>query len=150
MFRKAPHAIGDRQPDHDHVYNQPKEHIMKLIRASIVKRRERQNDITHRQFHRDAIEQAADQRVLYHKVQFAARSIKDGRRGESDKEVQDDAQEVRRCASLERLPPQQARGNRQRNSPPKEDQGLRKVQSPRESTAYADGQQCVAFPNYSR
>src|SRR5256885_12050248 len=47
-------------------------HVMQCERAPCVKRGERQNDVTHYQFYRDAIEQAAHQRMLGQKNEFAA------------------------------------------------------------------------------
>src|SRR6266852_4119698 len=72
LFGETPNAKGNRQPDHNHVHTQPKKHIVKFVRASGVKRGERQNDIAHYQFNRNAIEQAAHQRVLLQKGQPAA------------------------------------------------------------------------------
>ena len=80
LFREPPNAEGNRQPDHDHVHKQPLNHVMKLIRAPGVKRGERQNDITHYQFTRDAIEQAAHQRVLRQKNQCATGRVVNSRR----------------------------------------------------------------------
>ena len=63
-FRKPANTIGDRQPDHDHVYNQPENQVMKFVGTSGVKRRERQDDQVHYLFNCSAIEQATHQRVL--------------------------------------------------------------------------------------
>ena len=59
---------------------------MQCERAPCVKRGERQNDITHYQFDGDAVEQAAHQRVLGQKNEFATGRVVNSRRGESDEE----------------------------------------------------------------
>src|ERR1700722_2647837 len=93
---------------------------MKFIRASRVKRGERQDDQSHYLFHRGAKEQAAHQWVLNQETELAACRVVDNRGGAGDKEVQQDTQNIGAHASLESLPPQQARSNRERNVPSKQ------------------------------
>src|ERR1700732_4381477 len=110
-LRESPNAEGNRQPDHDHVDKQPLNHVMKFVRAPFVKRGERQNDVTHYHLNCGTKEQAAHQRVLLQKNQSAAcREVNTCRR-ESNKEVQEDTQEIGGYPSLQSLPSQQARGN---------------------------------------
>src|SRR6266852_8207382 len=97
---------------------------MKFVRASCVKRGERQNDKIHYLFHRGAKEQPANQWVLRHKTQPAACRVVNSRCQASDKEVQEDTQNIGADASLESLPPQQAPGNHERDVPSKQDASL--------------------------
>src|SRR5438445_10205128 len=97
---------------------------MKFVRASCVKRGERQNDKIHYLFHRGAKEQPTNQWVLRHKTQPAARRVINGCCGASDKEVQEDTQNISADASLESLPPQQAPGNHELNVPSEQDASL--------------------------
>jgi hypothetical protein len=46
-FRERPNSEGNRQPDHDHVHNQPQNQVMKFVRTPCVQRGERQNDKIH-------------------------------------------------------------------------------------------------------
>src|SRR6267378_8607047 len=103
---------------------------MKFVRAPGVKREERQNDKVHYLLHCGAKEQTTHQRVLLHKNQPAACRVINSRCRASDKEVQEDTQNIGAYASLESLPPQQARGNHERDVPSKQDASLHKVQSP--------------------
>ena len=36
---EAPHAVGDRQPDHDHVHEQAENQVIEFVRASRMERR---------------------------------------------------------------------------------------------------------------
>ena len=54
------------------MYEQPLKDIVKFVGASILQGGERQNDKTHYQFNRDAIEQAAYQWMLSQENQLAA------------------------------------------------------------------------------
>jgi hypothetical protein len=72
LFREPPNAVGNRQPDHDHVHNQPWNQVVQLVRPSCVKRGERQDDQIHYLFNRGAEEQATHQHVLLHETQSAA------------------------------------------------------------------------------
>ena len=64
LFRESPNAEGNREPDHDHVYEQPLNQVMKVVRASCVKRGEGQNDKIHYFFNCGAKEQTAHQWML--------------------------------------------------------------------------------------
>src|SRR5580704_10122106 len=97
---------------------------MKCVRAPRVKRGERQNDQSHYLFHCGAKEQAAHQWVFLQKTQPAARRVVNSRRRAGDKEVQYDTKNIGANAPMESLPAQQARGNRQRNVPSKQEARL--------------------------
>ena len=92
-----------------------------------MKRGERQNDKIHDFLNSRTVGQAANQRIPLQKRQPAAGRVVESRKRESDEEVQEDAQNVGRCASLESLTSQQARGDRQGNVPSKQDAGLGQV-----------------------
>jgi len=97
---------------------------MKFVGAPRVKRGEGQNNKIHYLLHCGAKEQTAHQRVLLHKNQPAACRIVNSRCRASDKEVQEDTQNMGAYAPLESLPPQQAPGNHQRDVPSKQDASL--------------------------
>ena len=121
---EPPNAEGNWQPNDDHVDKQPKNQVVKFVRAPGVKSGERQNDKIHYLFHRGAKEQAAHQRVLRHKAQLAACRVVNSRRGARNKEMQEDTQNVGADASLESLAAQQACGNHEWNLPSKQDASL--------------------------
>src|SRR5882672_3925249 len=97
---------------------------MKFVRASGVKRGEGQNEKIHYLLHRGAKEQTAHQRVLRQKSQPTACRVVNSRCRASDKEVQEDTQNIGAYASMESLPPQQAPGNHERDVPSKQDASL--------------------------
>src|SRR6266436_2548107 len=97
---------------------------MKFVRAPCVKRGERQNDKIHYLLHRGPKEQTTHQWVLRQKNQTAACRVVNSCCRASDKEVQEDSQNISAYASMEGLPPQQAPGNHERDVPSKQDASL--------------------------
>jgi hypothetical protein len=97
---------------------------MEAVRAFGVKRGEWQDDVTHYGFHRHAVEQAADQRVLRQKSQPAAGSVINSGDRERDEEMQQDAQNVGGGASVESRLAEQACGDYERNAATEEDERL--------------------------
>ncbi len=84
---------------------------MKRKRAPRVEPGERQDDQVHHQHYAGAEAQAAHQRVLRQEREPAACRVIHRRGCQSDKEVQEDTQNISACASLNSLPPQQASGD---------------------------------------
>jgi len=74
---------------------------MQGVRASGVKGGEWQDDVAHHVFHRHAVEQAADQRMLRQKNQLTAGAVINRRDRERDEEIQQDAQNVSAGASVQ-------------------------------------------------
>jgi hypothetical protein len=72
LFREPSNAIGNRQPDHDHVHKQPENQVMKFVRTPGVERGERQDDKIHYLFNGGAKEQATHQWVFRQETQPAA------------------------------------------------------------------------------
>src|SRR5881392_3168742 len=102
---------------------------MQSVRSACVQRRERQNDEIHDFFDRGAIEQPAHQRMLDKKFEPPTCRVINGRCGERDKKVQENAEDVCSCASVEGLPPQQTSSNGQWNLPSKQNAGLCEVEN---------------------
>jgi len=111
-----------------------------------VKRGERQNDVTHYQFHRHAVEQPTHQRMLRQENQPAACPVVNSRRRGSDKEVQADTKNIGAGPSLQSLPPQQASGDHERNLRSKQDASLAKVQNAGDQATAADREWASGLP----
>ena len=78
--------------------------------------------------------------MLRHKTQPAAGRVINSRCLESDKEVEEDTQNIRAWASVESLPSQQAGRNHERNLPSKQHAGLPEIQSTGDFVAHGDRQ----------
>src|ERR1700723_2737495 len=113
---------------------------MKFVRALSVKRGERQNDVTHSQLTRHAVEQATPQRMLDQENQPAACPVVNSRRRRSDKEVQADTENIGAGASLQSPRPQQTCGNHERNLRSKQDASLCEIKTPGNQAASGDCQ----------
>jgi len=94
------------------VHDQPENQVVQFLRSPGVKRRERQDNKIHYFLDRATKEQTAHQRMFLQKNQPDAGSVVNRRGREGDKKMQEDTKNIRACAPLESLPPQQAGGNR--------------------------------------
>src|ERR1700683_5408689 len=121
---------------------------MKFVRARSVKRGEWQNDVTHYQFHRHAVEQPTHQRMLRQENQPAACPGVNSPRRRSDKKVQGDTKNIGAGPSLQSLPPQQASGDHERNLRSKQDASLREIQTPGNQAARRDRRESIPFSRW--
>jgi hypothetical protein len=92
--------------------------------VALVEGAEGKDDEHHDEVNAGAKAEAADERVLRHELQLAAERVVEGGEDERDEDVEQDAQGVVACASLQGLFSDEAVGNDEDDVMTKEDAGL--------------------------